>query len=237
MSNPPLLDKRMFLGAIPLFGSLSESALDELLQQTSERKLAAHKVVVAQGDPGSDMFIITSGSVDVSLTLADNEQIIVGKLAAGDAFGEIALFDTQIRSATVTTRESCHFLVIHKEDFISYLMRHPQVAIQLLGTLSKRLRAGSDLLQDTMAGKIEQRLAVTLSNIARAYGQQTRFGLRVDIPFGDVELAQIAEIPTAVAKAQLQHWCKDGIISREKHSLTVLKPTELESKILPVLAH
>lgn len=230
MDNQPLVDKRMFLGSTPLFESLSEDDLGLLIENAEEVAYAANRVVMAQGEPGENMYILIAGSVQVSLHLADNEDLVLGKLSLGEAFGEIALFDQQARTATVTTCEPSKFLCINRSDFHQFLRAQPHVAIQLLCTFSKRLRATSDLLKDTMYSNVSHRLAETLCNIGHAYGQQSRQGLHVDIDFDDKELARIAQIPVQVASAQLQQWCNKGIIRRERQTLTIIKLDELVAK-------
>ena len=230
MKNQPLVDKRMFLGATPLFEALSEDDIGQLIENATETAFAANKVVLKQGEPGEDMYIITAGSVQVSLHLAEKEDLVMGKLSTGEAFGEIALFDQQPRTATVTTCEPSQFLCINRKKFHAYLMENPHVAIQLLRTLSKRLRATSDSVKDTMYSNVSHRLAETLCKLGEAYGQRSQNGLHMDIEFDDLELARIAHIPVEVASAQMQHWCEQGLIRRDHQKLTIVKLAELESK-------
>lgn len=223
----PLIDKRMFLGANPLFEELSEVDMDDLTAITSSKNIGAHHVVMSQGEYGEDMYIIVSGRVSVRMHLADDEEITMGELTQGEAFGEIALFDQKPRTATVMTLEPSRFLVIGRQAFNQYLMTHPQVAIQLLTVMSKRLRATSDSLRDSICSDISTRLGETLRNIAKAYGKNTSEGLQIDIAFGDQELGEIAGIPGDVVTAQLRHWQEQGIINMQHGHLILLKPEEL----------
>ncbi|KAF0190412.1 MAG: putative transcriptional regulator with a cAMP binding domain Crp family [Gammaproteobacteria bacterium] len=227
MTMRPLVDKRMFLGANPLFEGLAPEDLNDLVVTTRHKSVTTGQTVLRQGDPGRDMYIIVSGRVSIRIRLADDEEIAVGELTAGEAFGEIALFDEQPRTASVVTCEPCRFLLIDRDAFKAFLLIHPRVAIQLLAVMSKRLRATDDLLKDALYADVASRLAETLRNIAGAYGKNIRNGLRIDVPFDDRELGRIAGVPSDVVTAQLRHWANAGLISVHRGHLTLIKPAEL----------
>lgn len=231
MSIQPLVDQRLFLGNFSLFNNLAEVDLEDLLSITQMRHYNANSTVVQQGEKEDDMYMIKSGSVDVRLHLADNEDITLGKLVVGDAFGEIALFDHQPRTASIVTCEPSEFLILSRNKFETYLLSHPHVALQLLSVMSKRARATSDFLKEKMYIDITTRLGETLTNIAHAYGKNTSKGLKIDVKFKDQELGKIAGIPCDVVTAQLRHWEKSGVINKHFGYLTLKKPEELTRKI------
>ncbi len=225
--SPPLIDRRMFLGSNPLFVDLSDDDLNDLVAITQHKDYKANHTVIRQGESGDKMYIIVVGKVQVQMHIADGEDLPIGELVAGEAFGEISLFDKQPRTATVTTLEPCQFLVIGRDKFKEFLLQHPHVAIQQLTVMSKRLRASSDLLKDSLYSDVSARLARTLFDIAQAYGQQTRSGLKVNIAFDNKELGEIAGVPGEVVAAQLRHWKEAGVIRVNHGYLTLLKPEEL----------
>jgi CRP-like cAMP-binding protein len=220
-------DKRRYLASIPLFGELSSEDLSNLLAVTTSQSCGALHEVVKQGEPGHEMFFIVGGAVNIRLNLADEEDITIGKLSAGDAFGEIALFDQCTRTATVVTSEPCEFLVLHRDAFNAFLLDHASVAVRLLSVMANRLRKSNDLLKDSMYSEITSRLADAIRNIANAYGKQTRKGLQIDAIFNDNELGDIAGIPGDVVSAQLKHWRKEGVINLSHGYLTLIKPEAL----------
>ena len=231
MSIQPLVDQRLFLGNFSLFSNLADADLEDLLSLTHRQHYKAHSLVVRQGETEDDMYMIASGSVDVRLHLADNEDITLGKLAIGDAFGEIALFDHQPRTASIVTNESSDFLILSRKNFETFLLSHPHVALQLLSVMSKRARATNDFLKEKMYLDITTRLGETLTNIAHAYGKNTSKGLKIDVKFKDQELGKLAGIPSDIVTAQLRHWEKTGVINKHFGYLTLKKPEELTRQI------
>jgi len=227
MSMLPLVDERLFLGNNPLFSNLAQADLENLLSITHKKHYAAHAFVIRQGETGNNMYIIASGSVNVRLHLTDNEDITLGNLTVGDAFGEIALFDRMPRTASIITCEACEFLILSRSSFESFLLANPHVALQLLSIMSKRTRATTDFLKEKMYVEITTRLGETLTNIAHAYGKNTPKGPKIDMKFADQELGKLAGVPGDIVTAQLRHWEKTGIINKHFGYLTLLKPEEL----------
>ncbi|KPJ95511.1 MAG: hypothetical protein AMJ53_02610 [Gammaproteobacteria bacterium SG8_11] len=227
MDQLALEDKQQCLVRNPLFSQLSAEEVKALLATTTSRTYGAHQLVLKQGEPGDEMYIIVKGKVYIRLHLTDDEDITIGDLSAGDAFGEIALFDQCARTASVVTSEPCEFLVLHRDTFNAFLMDHASVAIQLLSVMANRLRKTNDLLKDSMYSDITARLADAIRNIANAYGKHTRKGLQIDAVFDDNELGAIAGIPSDVVTAQLKHWRKEGVINVSHGYLTLVKPEAL----------
>ncbi|MGD8938101.1 MAG: Crp/Fnr family transcriptional regulator [Gammaproteobacteria bacterium] len=227
MDQLSLDDKRRYFLNNPLFSEIDGDVLTDLLVTTTSQSFGARHVVLKQGEPGDEMFVIVRGRVDIRLHLADEEEITIGELSAGEAFGEIALFDQCSRTATVVTSEPSEFLVLHRDAFNAFLLKHACIAIQLLSVMAKRLRKTNDLLKDSMYSEITARLADAIRNIANAYGKQTRKGLQIDAMFDDNELGEIAGIPGDVVTAQLKHWRKEGVINVSHGYLTLIKPEAL----------
>jgi CRP-like cAMP-binding protein len=92
------------LARYSIFGGLEEEELEWVAGALQVRRYDTGEEVVREGDPGSEMFGIYEGEVEVvkSLPRGDEEQRIA-TLRAGDCFGEMSLIDVQARSATVRT--------------------------------------------------------------------------------------------------------------------------------------
>lgn len=223
-----LLDKRILFSRNPLFSGLGRDDLDHIVAIADHRHRGKYKLVFEQGDPGDEMFIIASGKVRVSVLVSEDEDLSLGELGAGDAFGEIALLDRAPRTARVTTLAACEFLVVKRDAFVELMRRRPSIAIHLLGVLTRRLRAVHESMKETLSLDIRSRLAELLHNMAHTYGRNTRKGPRIDVALNDQELGDIVGIPRDVVSAQLRHWQDEGIIKLKHGFITILKPHELE---------
>lgn len=98
------------------------------------------EVIVRQGEVGDCMFVIQSGEVDVVGSGVDGE-VHLATLGAGNFFGEMSIFEREVRSATVRARGEARVLTIDRRTLMRRIQRDPTLAFNLLKTMSQRIRA------------------------------------------------------------------------------------------------
>ena len=128
-------EKLDLLHRIPLFSAFDGKKLERLGMLADEVDVPAGKVLMRQGDSGSDMMVLVRGQVSVE---RDGERL--NTLGPGDFFGEIALVDGGPRTATVTVESPASLLVISHRDFHSLMDEFPEVAQQVMNALANRVR-------------------------------------------------------------------------------------------------
>lgn len=226
MTTQPLLNNA-FWGATPLFKELPPRDLADLTALTTHQHVSAGRVILRQGDCGGEMYLVAAGKVRVSVAIADDEEISLGELGPGDAFGEIALFDNLPRTATVTALEATELDVLSRDAFSAYVLHRPGVALPLLKALALRLRDSSHFVKEALYTHVGTRLADTLLKLAHAYGKHTREGVQIPQQFTPEELGEIAGVPPRVVAAHLRHWQHDGVIKTQRGQLTLIRPEAL----------
>lgn len=97
------------------------------------------EVIVRQGDLGDCMYVVQSGEVEVFLDTEVGEQRLA-ILQAGDFFGEMAVFEREVRSATVRAKEEARALKIDKKTLLRRIKEDPLLAVKFMETLSQRIR-------------------------------------------------------------------------------------------------
>ncbi len=97
------------------------------------------EAIVRQGEIGDCMYVIQSGQVEVLLKKNDKD-VCVAVLSAGDFFGEMALFDREVRSATVKARGEVRALTLEKRTFLRRIHEDPSLAFRILEKMSHRVR-------------------------------------------------------------------------------------------------
>ena len=225
------MNKRLLLASTPLFFEPDEGTLDALIHITKTRQLTKGEIVVKQGDPGSEMYIVVEGKLKVSVSLGEGKEISLSILRPNEAFGEIALFDRHERTATITAIEPACCLVIERDLFVPFLKEHPDVAIRLLGALSRRLRQTDAFIKETLCFDIPSCLAKKLLDLAKGYGQQTYKGIRINAIFSEEDLEQITGVPRESITAQFRSWQDKGLISYRSRHITIKDLKEMERLI------
>ena len=98
-------------------------------------------------------YIIESGRVQVSKTLSNGKEQVIGILEENDIFGEMSLIDSLPRSATVLALEDCTISVMTQETFNNLAQHNPEALMPILKVLAKRLRATLTLVEGLQDGK------------------------------------------------------------------------------------
>ncbi len=130
------------LSRCPLFENLEFPHLQFLAGITREVEVSAGEMLFHKGDPGEEFFVIIQGEVaflapteDVSLEPLE----IVDVYGPGESFGEVALFSEGLRTLGARANTDLLLGVMHREDFLQAISRIPEIGVQLLGTLARRI--------------------------------------------------------------------------------------------------
>jgi len=107
------------------------------------------EVIVRQGEVGNCMYVIQRGQAEVLLKNEDQE-VCVAVLGDGDVFGEMALFDQEVRSATVRARGELWALTLEKRTFLRRIHEDPSLVFNILEKMSNRIRELNDSLQKAL---------------------------------------------------------------------------------------
>jgi CRP-like cAMP-binding protein len=135
-----------FLVKVPLFQGLNRRQLERLSRRFVDRNYDKGAIIVTQGSGGEGFFIIESGKAEVTRTRSDGVNVIVNQLGPSDFFGELALLDDGLRTASITACEPTHCLVLTRWDFLGILKDDAEMAVVILQELAKRFRKALDAL-------------------------------------------------------------------------------------------
>jgi len=128
------------LHKVPLFHSLKDRQLERLAKRFVERSYPTGKAIVTQGMGGEGFFIITSGKAEAVRQKSDGSKVVVNSFGPGDFFGELALLDEGVRTASVSTLEDTKCLILTSWDFLAVLKDDAEMAVDILQELARRFR-------------------------------------------------------------------------------------------------
>jgi CRP-like cAMP-binding protein len=136
-----------FLQNVPLFHNLNNRHLEHLARRVVERQYAAGQPIVTQGHGGEGFFVIVSGRAEAFRQRADGEKVEVNKFGPTDFFGELALLDDGLRTASVIATEPTKCLALTRWDFQAALREDAEMSVIILQELAKRFRRALDSLE------------------------------------------------------------------------------------------
>jgi CRP/FNR family cyclic AMP-dependent transcriptional regulator len=155
------------LREIPLFQTMDEQEHAAVAAITEEVRFREGHRLFHEQDRGGRCYVLTSGRIELSVLDEQKQKIVVDVLEPGELCGELSLLDGGNRSATATALEDSEALLIKREDFLAFLRRQPDAALDVLAALAKRIRKTDALLKSRV------------QNPNELIEQQVTFGQRV----------------------------------------------------------
>jgi CRP/FNR family transcriptional regulator, cyclic AMP receptor protein len=224
-------DTAGLLGRVPVFEELGDEDLREVAQVTVPRRFGAGEVVFREGDDSDTCYVVRSGHARAIREHSDGRQITLATFGPGDIFGELAMFDAERRSATVEATDELVVLAILGGDMRALLARHSDIAVKLVISLGRRLRAANERLARQSFQTVQSRVAAVLAQLvdqARSEGAGER-----DVPVvaTQADLAQLAGSSRESASRFLAVLERAGVISQGRGRLTVHDPGALEGYV------
>ena len=155
------------LKKIKLFRDLKDDdeKLAKVAKIVSWQQCKAGDQVITEGEEGSELYILQKGVVSILKKTLDQElyTIITFKDDEEVFFGELALLDNEVRSASVTAKTDCEFLVINRGNFIRLGGEDPRLGLLVTraigGELCKRLRKANQdiiILFEALVGQVAE---------------------------------------------------------------------------------
>jgi CRP/FNR family cyclic AMP-dependent transcriptional regulator len=164
------------LRSVPLFASLDDNAASELRSLLTVENVSSGSRLFHKGDSGDAMFLIESGRVHISIKDEDGKEVTLADLAQGDFFGEMALIDGRNRSADASVVEDARLAILSRRSFLAFVRSNPDVAIEMLGALTDRLRRTDELLRSRVSRNANDEEKARLTMADRAADIIAEFG-------------------------------------------------------------
>ena len=128
------------LRRVPLFVSLPESELRELARGLLPIEMEQGSLMFREGDRGDEWYIVVEGLVEIIKSLGTPDERLLGVRKPGEVIGEMSLFsEDHQRTASVRAKTPLKLLVMKRDDLERLLRKQPDLAFNLLATLSRRL--------------------------------------------------------------------------------------------------
>jgi CRP/FNR family transcriptional regulator, cyclic AMP receptor protein len=224
-------DIAALLRRVPAFDELGAAELGAVAAVAVPRRFAAGEAVFREGDASSTCYVVRSGRARAIREHADGRQITLATFGPGDIFGELAMFDDELRSATVEATEELSVLAIAGSDMRRLMGEHPEIAVKLAVALVRRLRAANERLARQSFQTVQSRVAAALAQLveqARAEGAGER---DVGITATQADVAKLAGSSRESASRFLAVLERAGVISQGRGRLTVHDPAALDGYV------
>lgn len=158
---------------VDLFKHLTDIQLTELAAQSREVSFRKHAILMTEGDAGESMYVINTGSVKVYVSDDEGRELVLYQQGTGAVIGDIALLDDEPRSASVSTLEPSTALMIGKQAFLDCLRNSPEMAINIIRSLTQRLRDATEGSRSLALDNVYRRLADKLQELGEGQDSES----------------------------------------------------------------
>lgn len=207
----------------PTFASLIDAGqLADLTKRGQLRHFRRGSSLFSEGDHSDHVALITAGRVKIFSPTAEGKEILLAIREKGDLLGDFSAIDGEPRSATAAALEDVDAVIIPAENFRAFLEAHPTLAIQMLQTLTRRLRDADRKRIEFSAFDSVGRVALRLVELAARFGEADEGGIRIGLSLSQEELAGWTGASREAVSKALQTMKARGWIETRRRGITVL---------------
>jgi CRP-like cAMP-binding protein len=212
---------------VSILDGLDDSELAAFGFDLSRRTLEAGEILFYQGDPGNAVYIVESGAVRIYVHAEEGQEVSVVLYGARDLFGEMSLLDQLPRSATAEAIEDTVLWVMGEDAFRRHLEADNQLALNLMLTLSTRLRETNEAIEALASLDVPRRIAKRLLSLALRQGIQTDRGVLINTRLTQTALASLISASRESTNRALRSLQRKGWIDMVDGYIVILQPGEL----------
>lgn len=195
----------------PHIAVIGQARWDQLRGLSPALVRPARSVLLRQGDPGTHVVLLDSGSTLVTLTGPDGQRTLLAVRGAGELLGELAVLDDQPRTASVIAAETCQVHVIPAADFLRFVTQH-DLLTPLLRHAIARVREGEAVRLELATAPVPTRLAAALGRLVSAAATPaSEFSVRLT----QAELSQMIGASRNAVGEAIKPWREQGWLSTE----------------------
>ena len=216
------MEKIELLQSVSIFWDLNENDLGHIADKMVAKHFENGNYIFLEDSEGEQCFFVLEGSVKVTRLSKDGREVILAMLNEGDFFGEMSLLDGESRSANVIALEKTKVLTLDRNDFIAVVNDYPQIAVQLLKELARRLRKSDRQIASLSLSDAEKRIALCIIRFADEQGVIQNG--KVSIPKTPIQqdIANMAGTSRETVSRALGLLEKEDLIERDGRELIIL---------------
>jgi CRP/FNR family transcriptional regulator len=218
------------LRSVPLFSDLEEGELERFSRVAVPRSFPIATRVFHEGDHSDACYIVRTGSFRVTREHSDGRAITLATLGPGDIFGELAMLDGEVRSASVESLSDGELLALPAGEVRGLLARHPEITVKLIAALVRRLRVANERISRQSFQTVPSRVAGVLAQLVAEEASLADEG-EVTIRMNQSDLAQLAGTSRESVSRFLADLERAGVVRPGRGRVTVVAPAKLQNYI------
>ena len=215
-----------FLKSILYFSDLGLAELEAIRKLVFEKTADRAEMVLLEGEPAANLYFLALGVVKVFKTSAEGKEQILSIVRPGESFNDVPIFDGGPNPASAQAMGHILLYGIKKNDMEAILGDHPQIALNVIKVLARRVRHLVSLVEDLSFKHVISRVAkILLEHIGDETGRRPRLTQQ--------EMAAMAGTAREVVGRSLKALEEEGAIKLDRHRIIITDKEALQ-KVMEV---
>ncbi len=216
------------LKGIPYFSDLNLAELESVRKVVFEKTADRAEMISLEGEPAENLYFVASGVVKVFKTSAEGKEQILSIVRPGGSFNDVPIFDGGPNPVSVQAMGPVLLYEIKRNDMETILRNHPQVALNVIRVLARRVRDLVSLVENLSFRHVIGRVAkILLEHIGGEMDRKPRLTQQ--------EMAAMAGTVREVVGRSLKALEEEGAIKLDRHRI-IITDKEALTKIMEVSA-
>lgn len=205
------------LKEVPLFAGLAQEDYEALAMAITDQEFSRGQIIFNEGDKGVGFYIVISGRVKIYKLSFDGKEQILHIFGPGEPFAEVAVFTGSSYPAHAEAIKKSRIFFLPKEAFVRLLTENPALPMNMLASMSMRLKKFTRMIEDLSLKEVPGRLAAHLLYLSDKH-ESPEF--RLDM--AKVQLASLlGTIPETLSRI-LSKMSNKGLIAIKGPEITIL---------------
>lgn len=206
------------IAKIPLFENLSPGQRDELARIAIRRSYARDEAIISEGEEAKGFFVILTGRVRIYKLSPEGKEQILHIMEDGDPFGEVTVFAGSSFPAYADAIEESSILFFPRRAFVGLMRKDPDLSINILAVMSKRLRLFSSIIEALSLKEVPGRLATHILSLSGKRGESD--DILLEMSKGQLA-SLLGTIPETLSRI-ITKMQKRGLLRSEGAKITIL---------------
>ena len=203
-----------FLNSILYFSNLELADLESIRKLVFEKTADRAEMVLLEGESAANLYFVASGVVKMFKTSAEGKEQILSIVHPGESFNDVPIFDDGSNPASARAMGPVLLYGIKKNDMEAILRDHPQIALNVIKVLARRVRHLVSLVEDLSFKHVIGRVAkILLEHVGGEMGRGPRLTQQ--------EMAAMAGTAREVVGRSLKALEEEGAIKLDRHRIII----------------
>ena len=215
---------RQHLSQVDLFKGLTVEQLEAIARIVSAKEYKKGQLVFSEGDDGLGFYLVIRGRVKIYKLSPEGKEQIMHIFGPGQPFTEVPVFEGSRYPASAEAMENSKLFFLPKKDFIALIQENPFLAMNMLASLSQRLKQFSNLIESLSLKEVPGRLASYLLYLSDKNGSIDEFML-------DIAKSQLASLLGTIPETLSRIFSKMGsrqLVKIDGPRITIINREGLE---------